>query len=301
VAPNGLTSAARRVGTADQPVRVMVGDTTPQWVRVGGRSHVYRVRALAGVLPLPRGAFAPIGRARRRFDGAQPDEDRQASAPWLVARLNEGEIRRKQRAFRPLAAGRTPSQIAPLAANSRRVVPAAPSGLAWTRSGTSGAAFEWPITRTSVSPIAGAFKPVVPARVNDAQYRGRMIPDPASSFAPPAKVDLPNQAPTAAVGGETTITSSSTQSAPARAGTQGAFFKAGAPPGDATGSRFDAGPHDSRPVTAAATGVTTLHIDGTELGRWTIEHLSRALARPAMGMTSIDPRAIVPRSRVSPF
>ena len=47
--------------------------------------------------------------------------------------------------------------------------------------------------------------------------------------------------------------------------------------------------------------LSTLHIDGSMLGRWAIQHLERALGRPATGMTGVDPRATVPRSRVAPF
>ena len=47
--------------------------------------------------------------------------------------------------------------------------------------------------------------------------------------------------------------------------------------------------------------VSTLHIDGSALGRWTVQHLERALNRPTTGMTGIDPRAAAPRSRVAPF
>jgi hypothetical protein len=45
----------------------------------------------------------------------------------------------------------------------------------------------------------------------------------------------------------------------------------------------------------------TLHIDGNALGRWMVEHFARTLARPASGMTGIDPRANAPRGRVAPF
>lgn len=48
-------------------------------------------------------------------------------------------------------------------------------------------------------------------------------------------------------------------------------------------------------------GATTIHLDGNALGKWTIEHLTRALAKPPAGITSIDPRSIIPRSRVAPF
>jgi hypothetical protein len=37
------------------------------------------------------------------------------------------------------------------------------------------------------------------------------------------------------------------------------------------------------------------------LGRWAIDHLERTLSKPASGMTGVDPRAMIPRSRVSPF
>ncbi len=47
--------------------------------------------------------------------------------------------------------------------------------------------------------------------------------------------------------------------------------------------------------------VSTLHIDGSALGRWTVQHLERALNKPTTGMTGIDPRAAAPRSRVAPF
>jgi hypothetical protein len=47
--------------------------------------------------------------------------------------------------------------------------------------------------------------------------------------------------------------------------------------------------------------VSTLHIDGSALGRWTVQHLERALGKPATGMTGVDPRATIPRSRVAPF
>jgi hypothetical protein len=45
----------------------------------------------------------------------------------------------------------------------------------------------------------------------------------------------------------------------------------------------------------------TLHLDGAALGRWAVDHLGRVLAKPATGMTGVDPRATIPRSRVSPF
>jgi hypothetical protein len=48
-------------------------------------------------------------------------------------------------------------------------------------------------------------------------------------------------------------------------------------------------------------GVSTIHIDGSALGRWTVQHLERALSKPTTGMTGVDPRAAVPRSRVAPF
>lgn len=53
-------------------------------------------------------------------------------------------------------------------------------------------------------------------------------------------------------------------------------------------------------VSSASRGFT-LHLDGSALGRWTVDHLQRTLSKPAAGMTGVDPRAVVPRSRVSPF
>lgn len=47
--------------------------------------------------------------------------------------------------------------------------------------------------------------------------------------------------------------------------------------------------------------VSTLHIDGAALGKWALQHLERSLGRPNVGITGIDPRASVPRGRVSPF
>jgi hypothetical protein len=51
----------------------------------------------------------------------------------------------------------------------------------------------------------------------------------------------------------------------------------------------------------ASSSATTIHIDGSVLGRWAIQHLERTLGKPATGMTGVDPRANPPRSRVSPF
>ena len=54
-----------------------------------------------------------------------------------------------------------------------------------------------------------------------------------------------------------------------------------------------------RDVKAAKTGM--LHLDGSALGRWAIEHLERNLRRPATGMTGVDPRLGAPRTHVAPF
>jgi hypothetical protein len=51
----------------------------------------------------------------------------------------------------------------------------------------------------------------------------------------------------------------------------------------------------------ASSSATTIHIDGSVLGRWAIQHLEQTLGKPATGMTGVDPRANPPRSRVSPF
>jgi hypothetical protein len=73
-----------------------------------------------------------------------------------------------------------------------------------------------------------------------------------------------------------------------------------------------ASPYQTRPQYPDATAgnsqiqgnkaaVSTIHIDGSALGRWTIQHLERALGKPTTGMTGVDPRAAIPRSRVAPF
>lgn len=50
-----------------------------------------------------------------------------------------------------------------------------------------------------------------------------------------------------------------------------------------------------------ARGRATVHLDGSALGRWAIQHLERTLGKPATGMTGVDPRASLPRGRVAPF
>jgi hypothetical protein len=62
----------------------------------------------------------------------------------------------------------------------------------------------------------------------------------------------------------------------------------------------DETPGDSQPQHNGSP-VAMLHIDGSALGRWVIQHLERALGKPATGMTGVDPRVTVPRSRVAPF
>ncbi len=55
---------------------------------------------------------------------------------------------------------------------------------------------------------------------------------------------------------------------------------------------------EANPVTP---GASTIHIDGAALGRWAVRHLEKTLSKPAVGMTGIDPRATLPRTRVAPF
>jgi hypothetical protein len=76
-------------------------------------------------------------------------------------------------------------------------------------------------------------------------------------------------------------------------------------PTDTEGARSeplvsDASPDRTRQQDALPSA-STLHIDGAALGRWTIQHLARALGKPAAGMTGVDPRANIPRNRVQPF
>ena len=73
--------------------------------------------------------------------------------------------------------------------------------------------------------------------------------------------------------------------------------------GDARGPSFseEASPNEKSPSGNASPLASTIHIDGAVLGRWAVQHLERTLSRPASGMTGVDPRASIPRSRVSPF
>src|ERR1700761_2722997 len=59
--------------------------------------------------------------------------------------------------------------------------------------------------------------------------------------------------------------------------------------------------HEKERDRARGLSGSTVHIDGSALGRWAIQYLERALAKPANGMTGVDPRACLPRGRVSPF
>lgn len=86
--------------------------------------------------------------------------------------------------------------------------------------------------------------------------------------------------------------------------------RSGGASADRTGSAMTTPPSDTaasiQPPQEAAEGRHptarhTLHIDGQALGRWTIQHLERALGRPSAGMTGVDPRLSTPRSRISPF
>jgi hypothetical protein len=63
----------------------------------------------------------------------------------------------------------------------------------------------------------------------------------------------------------------------------------------------EAGPMHSERPEGSRSAVSTIHIDGSALGRWAIQYLERALGKPATGMTGVDPRATIPRSRVAPF
>ncbi len=58
---------------------------------------------------------------------------------------------------------------------------------------------------------------------------------------------------------------------------------------------------ESRSTPIASSTTSTLLVDGSALGRWAVQYLERALGRPATGMTGVDPRANLPRSRVAPF
>ncbi len=54
-------------------------------------------------------------------------------------------------------------------------------------------------------------------------------------------------------------------------------------------------------ASSSSSSSAVIHIDGSVLGRWAIQHLERSLGKPPTGMTGVDPRASKPRSRVSPY
>ena len=76
-------------------------------------------------------------------------------------------------------------------------------------------------------------------------------------------------------------------------------FRFGSPGSTPISAADSSGAADYGIPPAPQTGM--LHIDGTALGRWTVQHLVRTLGRPSTGMTGVDPRATLPRSRVAPF
>jgi hypothetical protein len=79
---------------------------------------------------------------------------------------------------------------------------------------------------------------------------------------------------------------------------QHARFTARQDPADLPSENVAPSAKDPEPT---ARTVSTLHIDGSALGQWAIQHLERSLGRPATGMTGVDPRSSLPRSRVAPF
>ncbi len=124
------------------------------------------------------------------------------------------------------------------------------------------------------------------------------------ALAPPAVIgDIPMFAETmhnSTSGSAAARTASNASRQPSRSGEQdtpwpdvAASDHRLAPDGDATAE--EEAPGSNRP------SVSVLHIDGAALGRWAVQHLERTLGRPATGMTGIDPRAALPRSRVAPF
>ena len=56
-----------------------------------------------------------------------------------------------------------------------------------------------------------------------------------------------------------------------------------------------------QPSLGSNASASTVHLDGSSLGRWATQHLERVLSKPPSGITGVDPRATVPRSRVTPF
>ena len=60
-------------------------------------------------------------------------------------------------------------------------------------------------------------------------------------------------------------------------------------------------PRDGSSMRSHGPSGATLHLDGPTLGRWAVDHLGRVLAKPSSGITGVDPRAVLPKTRVSPF
>jgi hypothetical protein len=75
-------------------------------------------------------------------------------------------------------------------------------------------------------------------------------------------------------------------------------FGAATPPPRPNESDYTSEDETETPKTSAS---SVVHIDGTALGRWAVQHLERVLGKPTNGMTGVDPRAGSPRNRVSPF
>lgn len=279
----------------------LVADISAAWIRGGGKRHVERLRTLTGVMPLPGSVLAPMGRRRGVLRSTQVAEDAFPVRPG-GERGNERLFRGVRQLVAPSTVRVSGHRIAPVLAQRLRIPATAAGDGTWARLAVPATAVETFAAHAMTSPAAaemvGGRQTI---RFDSAGEAGGRVMCPGRSLAPPVKREPPDRAVSAAARHE--------------GGTHGEWERLDVVPSVAgsTASRRpmqgdNPGHWHSNDVlsgnlqtAAAGPGLSTLHIDGAELGRWTIEHLSRALARPAMGMTSIDPRAIVPRSRVSPF
>lgn len=248
--------------------------------------------------------------------GQQPDGERTGSSLRFVTTFSEMLSRSAGEA--PMPGWRqtsAPSAFAgqPVQGGSRSESVAYPWGksTAWIKSNTSGA----PLVLSK--PIPAYTQKSSSSSKNPGLLKtsfGAFLTTPANGFAPPKISAAGREAPPPA---RPSRRDPSADSSPLSSNWITASPKSRTTPGlplvdpMAPGPDFAAPP--DQPSAASSdnasdnqsrsnqNSVTTLHIDGSALGRWAIQHLGRALGKPASGMTSVDPRAGVARTRVEPF
>lgn len=276
-----------------------------------GSIHVSRLRAYGKVVRLPARALAPVRAAMRRrqppnvYTGGQIRElsGFRRSAPCLARALPvDGRFRpaRGQLPVPGATCGHKPRQRSRVGITKTwhgpRVEVANDD-----EAGTQGA------TQLSVAPVrrvtAQSGTNIRRGTVRPPSYRGGLGPVPKGALAP--STGLGQQVPGEVVPLPVPDVARPAFDTPTPVGRRlstaddrpNLYSGRGKQTTTSTSGRSYGGVDDFH----SASGVTTIHIDGNALGRWTIEHLTRALARPSAGTTSIDPRSVVPRSRVAPF